>query len=334
MRRPGCAATTSTSAATLAAAVGWSTPRPPCASRRTGRRSSAALHEDPLARARATRAVHLRGPEDRHGRVAVEQHALGGDLVRAVALAAVEVAVARRHRRLRLADRPVEARRVVGVRVVPGRVHVDGLARDHHRGAGVARERQERARVHGREAGAVDDELGTGAVRRAQVLVVGTVTGHEAGARRGERARHARRVTAGERRRSSRPRAAVARSLARSRRCRRGSARAARLREPRRPCPPARSHVWSPLPAASVAARCSSRSRSASECSGSWWNSSRRRAPTAWANATASSTLEWPQPIRSPYSSGKYCASWKSRSASSPIAAPEIHVAWRGHRCL
>ncbi|HKA27438.1 MAG TPA: hypothetical protein VKD88_08690, partial [Gaiellaceae bacterium] len=31
-----------------------------------------------------------------------------------------------------------------------------------------------------------------------------------------------------------------------------------------------------------------------------------------------------PQPIRSSYSSSKYCASWRRRSASAAIAAPDI----------
>ena len=53
--------------------------------------------------------------------------------------------------------------------------------------------------MRGREAGAAStSELGTGAVRHAQVLLVGTVTGHETRARRGERARRGSGVTAGE----------------------------------------------------------------------------------------------------------------------------------------
>ena len=39
------------------------------------------------------------------------------------------------------------------------------------------------------------------------------------------------------------------------------------------------------------------------------------RASSRPGNAATSSMLEWPQPTRLPYSSGVYCASWKSRSA-------------------
>src|SRR5690606_10517061 len=90
----------STSAAMFAAAVVWSTPTPSWARRTAGRLSSTRLtkHGDRVA--------------------AVEQHLLGGDLVGAVALRPVVVAAARRHRRLRLGDRPVEPRRGRRVRVV------------------------------------------------------------------------------------------------------------------------------------------------------------------------------------------------------------------------
>src|ERR671925_610014 len=39
---------------------------------------------------------------------------------------------------------------------------------------------------------------------------------------------------------------------------------------------------------------------------------------------TASATLEWPQPMRSAYSSSEYCASWMRRSASAATDAPVI----------
>ena len=62
---------------------------------------------------------------------------------------------------------------------------------------------------------------------------------------------------------------------------------------------PSRASVGStPSPAASDCARASRRSSASSEWRGSWWKRTRRRAPTARVNATASSTLEWPQPMR------------------------------------
>ena len=102
-----------------------------------------ALHEHPLAGPSGATPVDLRRSQHRYGQSAVEQYALGRDLVRAVALARVEVDVARPHRRLRLSDRPVEARRDIGVRMVSRRVGVDGLGRDHHRGRRVSRQGQQ-----------------------------------------------------------------------------------------------------------------------------------------------------------------------------------------------
>ena len=138
IRRPGFAATTSISAAMFAAAVGWSTPAPRRARKTAGRRSSTRLTNTHSRGVFAPDAVDLGGAEDRDGLAAVEQDVLRRDLVRAVALARVVIAAPRGHRRLLLADRPVETRRGLRVGVAPGVVDVDRLARDHHRGDGAA----------------------------------------------------------------------------------------------------------------------------------------------------------------------------------------------------
>src|SRR2546430_4058422 len=51
-----------------------------------------------------------------------------------------------------------------------------------------------------------------------------------------------------------------------------------------------------PRPLGARRAAVSSPSTSASPCSGSWWNSTRRRTPASAASVTASSKVEWPQP--------------------------------------
>ena len=62
-------------------------------------------------------------------------------------------------------------------------------------------------------------------------------------------------------------------------------------------------------------------SRKSSECDGSWWNITDLAGLTERRNVERSSMLEWPQPTRTRYSSGVYCASWNSRSAPRRVGA-------------
>ena len=79
-----------------------------------------------------------------------------------------------------------------------------------------------------------------------------------------------------------------------------------------------------PSPCQSSCARSRCASRSSSVCTGSWWKSSVDSAPVFAANVTACRIDECPQPIRPPYSSSVYCASWSRSVAPSATGKPEI----------
>src|SRR5581483_7931659 len=91
-----------------------------------------------------------------------------------------------RQGRLLLADRPVEAGRLVRVGVVAACVDVDRLAGDQHRRGGVAGERDDELGVGGREADAVDEQVGAAAVGGFERVPVVAVGGDEAASGRGD----------------------------------------------------------------------------------------------------------------------------------------------------
>ena len=76
--------------------------------------------------------------------------------------------------------------------MAPEGVDVDGLARDHHRGAGVANERQELSRGGGRVTDAVDEQVGAVAERDEQLLRIVAVGHDELPSGGGDLRRHVR----------------------------------------------------------------------------------------------------------------------------------------------
>ncbi len=87
---------------------------------------------------------------------------------------------------------------VVGVDVIAVGVDVDGLAGDHHGGAGVGQQRQQPGGVGGGVADAVHEEVGPAADGGAKLGVVVPVGGHEAGPGGGQAGGHLAPVPPGQ----------------------------------------------------------------------------------------------------------------------------------------
>ncbi len=153
------------------------------------------LHDRPFTRRGRPHPVNLRRPQHGDGQPALQHDLFGGDFAGAVSLARSVVDVGRRREgRLGLGDRRGEVRRDIRVDVMARRVDIHGATGNHHGGAGVRGERQQRPGVGGGEAETVDEQLGTGAESGPHARLVGPVRRDELPTGGGEFGRHPRRV--------------------------------------------------------------------------------------------------------------------------------------------